>query len=76
MLAPHLRCTRSHVQCSPYHARLVDEYRSERYRQEMDRERVCSDYATEIDEYNRTHDMITFKQWLIGSRHRTELDVA
>lgn len=70
MLAKHLRCNPIHVQCSIDHARLVDEYRAERYRQEIVRENECSDYAEEIVEYNRTHDMITFKKWLIGSRGR------
>ncbi|AKJ72394.1 hypothetical protein AU099_gp51 [Gordonia phage GTE8] len=76
MLAPHLRCTASHVQCSVAHARQVDEYRAERYRQEIERENACSDHPEEIAAYNRTHDMITFKKWLVGSRGQRHLDVA
>ena len=72
MIAEHLRCTPSHRSCSAYHASLVDGYREERYRQEMVREAECMDYETEIAEYNRTHDMITFKKWLIGSRYRLD----
>ncbi|ATS93145.1 hypothetical protein SEA_PATIO_64 [Gordonia phage Patio] len=70
MIERHLRCTPDHVQCSAYHARLVDEYRQERYRQEIECE-----YSVEVggrmefrDSTNTPLDLITFKKWLIGSR--------
>ncbi|AET09799.1 hypothetical protein [Gordonia phage GTE5] len=69
MIERHLRCTPDHVQCSIHHARLVDEYRQERYRQEIEREEDgCSDYPEEMRKWAEEHDMITFKKWLIGSR--------
>lgn len=70
MLAKHLRCNPIHVQYSSTTPSTFDEYRSERERQEIERENECSDYPAEIAAYNRTHDMITFKKWLIGSRGR------
>ena len=50
-----------------HHSRLVDEYHAERYRQEMEREAVTGDHPEENREYNRNHDMIDFKKWLVGS---------
>lgn len=73
VIPPHLRCNPAHAQCSIDHARLVDEYREERYRQEVVRESECMDYAAEIAEYNETHDMITFKKWLVGSAGRNRV---
>ena len=67
MIPRYMRCTPAHTSCSMHHSRLVDEYHAERYRQEMEREAVTGDYPEENREYNRTHDMIDFKKWLVGS---------
>jgi hypothetical protein len=57
------------VQCSWSHVEQVAGYRDERQRQERQREDETLGYETELEEWNRTHQMITFKQWLImGAR--------
>lgn len=60
----HSRCTKSHVQCSRYHADLVQGYREERYRQEMELE--GQGYKTKDDAERAA--LITFRQWLEGSK--------
>ncbi|WGH22071.1 hypothetical protein [Gordonia phage MerCougar] len=74
MIPRHLRCNPDHMQCSADHARLVSEYRQERYRQEIERENECSDHVEEMREWAVRHNMITFKSWLVGSRGRNVVD--
>ncbi|WNY15173.1 hypothetical protein SEA_MACGULLY_69 [Rhodococcus phage MacGully] len=64
------RCVRHHRSCSWHHADQVRTYREERLRQEQEREDATGGYAAELEEWDRTHTMITFKLWLtMGSRH-------
>lgn len=55
-------CNGRHKQCSRHHADLVQGYREERYRQEI---------SLENEHYHDSEDqvLITFKDWLRGSRH-------
>ena len=69
MIPARSRCVPRHVQCSWSHVEQVTGYRDERQRQERQREDETLGYETELEEWNRTHTMITFKQWLImGAR--------
>lgn len=47
------------------HRRFVRDYRSERSRQEGQREEVTKGYDTEISEYL---DLVTFKRWLVDHK--------
>lgn len=46
------------------HREMVQAYRLERGRQEVEREEATGGYATEIAEYPP---LITFKDWLVGT---------
>ncbi|AXQ61382.1 hypothetical protein SEA_MARIETTA_63 [Gordonia phage Marietta] len=70
MIPRHQRCQPNHVQCSADHARLVSEYREERYRQEIEQENA-GHWSRE--DHDRPA-MITFKVWLIGSAGRNRVD--
>lgn len=68
MLPVHLRCVRSHKQCSRFHVETVTDYRAERMRQVEQAEEASLGYATEYATYVEEHPLITFKDWLIGMR--------
>jgi hypothetical protein len=65
-----LRCSPKHPSCWPAHRQLVDEYRAARHADEQAMEQATALYPTEVAEYRRDHHLITFKEWLIGSRGR------
>ncbi|WIC89682.1 hypothetical protein SEA_APIARY_60 [Rhodococcus phage Apiary] len=70
MIPENSRCVRHHRACSWHHTDQVTSYREERQRQERVREDETGMYPAEMEEWDRTHTMITFKQWLImAKRH-------
>lgn len=66
MIEPHRRCVKRHVQCSTYHAELVDSYTQERQRQYEAAVEASGGYDTEYARYVEQHPLVTFKQWLKG----------
>ncbi|QXO13746.1 hypothetical protein SEA_DUMPTRUCK_94 [Gordonia phage DumpTruck] len=60
-------CNGRHRQCSRHHADLVQGYREERYRQEISLEQGEAMQFRDHDSEGLT--LITFKDWLRGSRH-------
>jgi len=46
------------------HRSSVESYHLTRWAQEQERDAVTLQYSTEEADYNRTHDMITYKRWL------------
>lgn len=66
------RCSPKHPSCWPGHADLVDNYRMARHADLMALEAATALYPTEVREYVTERPLITFKQWLIGSRGRVE----
>ncbi len=50
------------------HRALVDAYRLERIRQEDEADAAAVGYATEYAEYVAENPLVTFKDWLLGSR--------
>lgn len=63
-----IRCTRNHRTCSAYHRRLCEEYWAAREADEAALEQATALYESEVAEYKQQHRMITFKDWLTGSR--------
>ena len=54
------------------HRAIVEAYRQERQRQEALADDQSLGYATELAEWVRDHPLITFHQWLKGTRQQCQ----
>ena len=68
------RMTKCKADC--LHRQLVDEYVLARHAQQEAANAASYGYQTEYLEYLAKHPLITFKQYLIGSKKPTEQEVA
>lgn len=58
-------CSPRHRSCSPAHAELVESYRDERFRQEVQLEKRTGGYAGDIAHAKaKGYKLIDFRQWL------------
>jgi hypothetical protein len=58
-------CSPRHKSCSPAHAELVESYRIERHRQEVELEAATGGYAGDIAFYKATNGwIVSFGDWL------------
>lgn len=66
-------CSLRHKQCSRWHSELVESYRVERHRQEVEFEGLTGGYAGDQEHARaKGHSLITFGDWL--KAHATSHD--
>lgn len=65
-------CNTRHRSCSPAHADLVNNYRSERHRQEVELEAITGNYPADQQHWKaKGGKLITFGDWLKAHRRAT-----
>lgn len=63
-------CSPRHKSCSPAHAELVESYRDERFRQEVQLENRTGNYRGDIEHWKaKGGKLISFRDWLKAHRH-------
>jgi predicted glycoside hydrolase/deacetylase ChbG (UPF0249 family) len=63
-------CSPRHKSCSPAHAALVESYRQERWRQEVQLEAVTNGYTADYEHWKaKGGKLITLSDWLKAHKH-------